>query len=77
MSQQFEPLLTDEQVGEMLAMTPRAVQHLARTGQLPARKVGRYWRFRRSWIEHWLEGHNAEETTVSTRIAQAPQGRTH
>lgn len=58
---QFEPLLTADQAGELLKLPPRTVMYLARAGRLPARKVGRYWRFRRSWLEAWLEDGNANQ----------------
>lgn len=67
----FEPLLTDAEVGEMLHLEAKAVQHLARTGQLPGKKIGRFWRFRRSWIERFLEGENAQQ--ISDRATVAPQ----
>lgn len=74
----FEPLLTEADVGIMLHLEPRAVQHLARTGKLPAKKVGRYWRFRRSWIERWLDGKDCDEATaVSARPPVAAQRKTN
>lgn len=69
----FEPLLTDRAVAEMLGIHAAHVRQLARSGALPARKIGRYWRFRRSWIERWLEANNAE--AVSDRTVVATQGR--
>lgn len=71
----FEPLLTDKQVGDLLGLDIKAVQHLCREGRLPAKKIGRYWRFRRSWIERWLEGEDAK--TISGRPVVAAQGRAH
>lgn len=52
----FEPLLTDRQAAEMLGLDVSTVQHYCRTGRLPARKIGRFWRTRRSWLEAWLRG---------------------
>lgn len=50
----FEPLLSDAQAGELLGLHPKTVQRLARTGKLPAVRVGRYWRFRASALDAWI-----------------------
>jgi excisionase family DNA binding protein len=51
---QFEPLLDEIQVGEMLGLHPKTVQRLARSGKLPAIRLGRYWRFRTSSLNDWI-----------------------
>jgi len=50
----FEPLLSDVQAGELLGLHPKTIQRLARTGKLPAVRVGRYWRFRASALNAWI-----------------------
>jgi excisionase family DNA binding protein len=40
-------LLTKEQVAEMLECEPLTVEEKARTGELPAIKIGRSWKFPR------------------------------
>lgn len=52
---QFEPLLSDAQAGELLGLHPKTVQRLARAGEIPAIRIGRYWRFRTSELDAWLE----------------------
>lgn len=52
---QFEPLLSEVQAGELLGLHPKTVQRLARTGDIPAIRIGRYWRFRASELNDWLE----------------------
>ena len=52
----FEPLLTDEQAGELLGLHPKTLQRLARTGQIPAHRIGRFWRYRASELDRWLAG---------------------
>ncbi len=52
---QFEPLLDEIQVGEMLGLHPKTVQRLAREGSLPAIRLGRYWRFRASSLNEWID----------------------
>ena len=43
---EFEPLLSEIDAGRLLGLHPKTVQRLARKGELPAIRVGRYWRFR-------------------------------
>ena len=52
---QFEPLLSDTHAGELLGLHPKTVQRLARAGDIPALRIGRYWRFRASELNEWLE----------------------
>ena len=51
---QFEPLLSDAQAGELLGLHPKTVQRMARRGEIPAIRIGRYWRFRASELNAWL-----------------------
>ena len=41
--------------GEMLGLHPKTVQRLARRGEIPAVRIGRYWRYRASALNHWIE----------------------
>lgn len=53
--QQFEPLLNDEQAARLLGnMHPRTLQKLARTSVVPAIKIGRFWFFRASALNEWI-----------------------
>jgi excisionase family DNA binding protein len=52
----FEPLLTDEQAGQLLGLHPKTLQRLARTGQITAHRIGRFWRYRASELDRWLAG---------------------
>jgi excisionase family DNA binding protein len=51
----FEPLLDDKQAGEMLGVHPKTLQRLARRGEIPAVRIGRYWRYRASVLNQWIE----------------------
>jgi excisionase family DNA binding protein len=53
--QYFEPLLDDMQAGAMLGLHPKTLQRLARRGELPAVRIGRYWRYRASSLNTWIE----------------------
>jgi len=51
----FEPLLSDVEAAKFLGgLHPKTVQRMARRGQLPAYRIGRYWRFRASELDRWL-----------------------
>ncbi|HSK11491.1 MAG TPA: response regulator [Vicinamibacterales bacterium] len=49
-------LLTTEEVLEYLHVNLRTVYRWVKAGQLPATRVGRQWRFRKSDLDAWLEG---------------------
>jgi len=52
---EFEPLLSDQQAAQLLGnMHPRTLQRLARTGVIPAIKIGRFWFFRASTLDAWV-----------------------
>ena len=47
------------EVLDCLNVTPRTLYRLIRTGQLPAVRVGRQWRFRKADLENWLAAREA------------------
>jgi len=52
----FEPLINDEQASALLGgIHPKTLQRLARTGRIPAYRVGRFWRYRASELDSWLQ----------------------
>ena len=59
---QFEPLLTDSQVSQLLGLHPKTVARMARRGELPAVRIGRYWRYRASALNEWIELHSASQS---------------
>lgn len=63
----FEPLLSDEQVGQMLGLHPKTVQRLARRGEIPAVRIGRYWRYRATALNDWIEV-NSTRQPLTERI---------
>jgi excisionase family DNA binding protein len=52
--QELEACLTTDEVLVYLKVTPRTIYRLIRTGELPALRVGRQWRFRRPDLDAWL-----------------------
>ena len=51
----FQPYLTTEEVLVYLRVTPRTIYRLIRSGELPALRIGRQWRFCRTDLDAWLE----------------------
>jgi excisionase family DNA binding protein len=47
-------VLTVEQLAQLLQVEEKTVRALAAKGELPARKLGRQWRFSREAVLEWL-----------------------
>jgi excisionase family DNA binding protein len=50
-----EEILTIREVAELLKLHPKTVNKLANAGRLPAYRIGRQWRFRKSEVLKLLE----------------------
>ena len=55
-------LLTIDEVLGYLNVTSRTIYRLIRIGELPAVRIGRQWRIRRTDLDHWLD---RQRTSVS------------
>lgn len=49
-----DQVMTASEVAELLHLPVSTVYHLARRGELPARRLGRTWRFLRPRLEEML-----------------------
>lgn len=58
-----QDILTTEEAAELLRLSPYAVRDMARRGLLPARKVGKGWRFYKPDLVSWVRGGQAGELT--------------
>ncbi len=52
-------VLTTEEAAQFLKLTPFTVRDYARRGILPARKVGKGWRFFKPDLVSWLRDYQA------------------
>lgn len=52
---QVERWVTADEVAEHISMTPYWVREMAKRGELPATKIGAYWRFRISEVDVAME----------------------
>jgi len=53
METRIEPLWTNKEVGAFLRIHPAVVDRMARRGDIPGIKVGKYWRYRKSDLDVW------------------------
>ena len=66
-------LLTVEEVAELLKLSIPTIQRKIRAGELPAIKIGRFWRIPKKDFEKWLENkksggvRNAEKDSAGDR----------
>jgi excisionase family DNA binding protein len=68
-----ETFLTTEEVLEYLQVNLRTVYRLIKAGKIPAVRVGRQWRFRKSDIDAWLDSqHSRPATRTATPAVDAP-----
>ncbi len=52
-----DTLLNVKQVAQYLQLKESTIYSWAQDGKIPAIKIGRNWRFRRSDLDGWLEQH--------------------
>ena len=71
--QELEACLTTDEVLVYLKVTPRTIYRLIRSGELPAMRVGRQWRFRRTDLDAWL----ARQSRVACRVSNNSDGEGH
>jgi len=65
----YELLLDDKQAGVLLRLHNKTVQRLARRGEIPAFRIGRYYRYRASELDVWLRGQVVRYSRqASTRV---------
>jgi excisionase family DNA binding protein len=65
-------VLTVEQAAQYLQLNPETVRRAARSGRLPAARVGRRWRFHKTTLEQWLaQGGSDYEKIVDAGLLEA------
>lgn len=51
-----DEILTTEKAAELLDISSQTVCQMARSGELPGKKIAEKWRFSRREIERWIRG---------------------
>ena len=64
----FEPLLDVSEAAGLLRIHPKTLQRLARIGQVPAYRVGKFWRYRASDLEIWLRSVSHSNGQLANRV---------
>jgi len=54
MENQIAPLLTSDEVGRVRGIHPKVVERMAKRGELPGLKVGRFWRYQSKALDGWI-----------------------
>lgn len=53
----MDDIMTLEEVARYLKLKPQTIYAWAQKGKIPAAKIGKEWRFRRSVIDLWFDNH--------------------
>jgi excisionase family DNA binding protein len=63
-------IMTTQEVAEYLRLAEATVYRLAQSGEIPAVKVGRAWRFKKTLIDEWFRQEaNAQLPQVLSEVA--------
>ena len=57
----MEEIMTLEEVAKYLKVKPQTIYTWAQTNKIPAAKLGKEWRFRKSVIDKWFNQHIDEK----------------
>jgi len=49
-----EALLTSQEASQILKIHPKVLERMAKRGEVPALKVGKFWRYRASTLDAWI-----------------------
>ena len=69
---QSRDILTLVEAAELLLLPRSTVTRLAARGRIPARKVGKQWRFLRSQLTEWIREGGATSTGTGAQAGPAP-----
>jgi excisionase family DNA binding protein len=70
-----EAFLTTEEVLDYLQVNLRTVYRLIKAGKIPAVRVGRQWRFRKSDIDAWLDAQGSRGGRRSAAVSRTSAAR--
>jgi excisionase family DNA binding protein len=54
MQYEFEPLISTDEAAGLLGIHIKTLQLMARKGRIPGKRIGKFWRFRKSELDAWL-----------------------
>jgi excisionase family DNA binding protein len=50
----IEALLTTKEASQVLKIHPKVLERMAKRGDVPALKVGKFWRYRATALDDWI-----------------------
>ena len=50
----IEILLTSKEASQVLKIHPKVLERMAKRGEVPALKVGKFWRYRATALDAWI-----------------------
>jgi PTS system nitrogen regulatory IIA component len=53
----MEDIMTIEEVAKYLKLKPQTIYTWSQNGKIPAAKLGKEWRFKKSVIDRWFNQH--------------------
>ena len=59
----MDDIMTLEEVAKYLKLKPQTIYTWAQNNKIPAVKLGKEWRFRKSVIDRWFDQHMNEKFT--------------
>jgi excisionase family DNA binding protein len=54
MYERIEKLLTSKEAADILGIHPKVLERMAKRREVPALKVGKFWRYRASALDEWI-----------------------
>jgi excisionase family DNA binding protein len=63
----FERLLDSQEAAKLLNIHPKTIAQMARRGEIPAMRIGKFWRFRASALDKWVRSAVDSSTTRTYR----------
>jgi len=62
-------IMTPREAAAYLSVHVRTIYRLAKKGQIPGRKVGGSWRFKKNALDEWLSGREKPSLTPSSPLS--------
>jgi excisionase family DNA binding protein len=50
----IEILLTSKEASQVLIIHPKVLERMAKRGEVPALKIGKFWRYRATSLDAWI-----------------------
>ena len=67
-------ILTLEEVAHYLRLTPQTIYRWAQERRIPAVKLGKEWRFRKSILDRWLDEQMLSEDSGFSHLREPEDG---